>query len=234
MFTKSARFYDLIYSWKDYAGESERLHELIQKENPGARSLLDVACGTGMHLVNLKKDYEAEGLDLNPELLAIAKDRHPEITFHSGDMTDFDIGARYDVVTCLFSSIGYVETAERLNRSVLAMARHLAPGGVLIVEPWFTPGVWEAGTTHALLVEEDELKIARVNKSDPAVDGVSVLEMHYLIGTPQEVSYFTETHRLGLFTVDEYIEAFSRAGLAVVHDDQGLMGRGLYIGSRKS
>ena len=52
------------------------------------------------------------------------------------DMTSFDLGRRFDVVTCLFSSIGYVGTAERLDQAIATMAAHLEPGGTLIVEPW--------------------------------------------------------------------------------------------------
>lgn len=61
MFERSVRFYDALYSWKDYEGEAARLHELIQQLRPGARTLLDVACGTGKHLEHLRAHYEAEG-----------------------------------------------------------------------------------------------------------------------------------------------------------------------------
>ena len=54
-------------------------------------------------------------------------------------MTDFDLATTYDAVTCLFSAIGYVRTVDRMNRAVACMARHVKPGGVLIVEPWITP-----------------------------------------------------------------------------------------------
>ena len=232
MYTKSARFYDALYSWKDYKAEAARLIELIQERNPGAETLLDVACGTGLHLAHLEHTFRAEGLDTDPAMMAIARERTPEIPLHEGDMTGFDLGKSFDVVTCLFSSIGYVETADNLDRAISAMARHLNGGGLLIVEPWFSPEDWEAGTAHALFVDEDDLKIARVNTSDPPVDGLTVMEMHYLVGTPEGTNYFTETHRLKLFTADEYNEAFTRAGVEVEHDENGLMGRGLYIGRK--
>lgn len=64
MFAKSARFYDALYSWKDYDGETAHLHELIQERMPGANTLLDVACGPGKHLENLRSHYDVEGLEL--------------------------------------------------------------------------------------------------------------------------------------------------------------------------
>ena len=80
-------------------------------------------------------------------------------------MTAFSLGRRFDVVTCLFSSIGYVGTVERLGDAIAAMAAHLDPGGVLIVEPWLTPDAWVADRPHLLSVDEPDLKIARMTIS---------------------------------------------------------------------
>ena len=162
MFTNSARFYDAVYSFKDYEAESRRLQALIEERSPGAATLLDVACGTGKHLEQLRAWYEVSGLDLDPQLLEIAHERLGDVELHEGDMTSFSLGRTFDVVTCLFSSIGYVGTVERLEGAVAAMAAHLEPGGVLIVEPWLTPEAWVAGRPHLLSVDEPDLKIARM------------------------------------------------------------------------
>jgi SAM-dependent methyltransferase len=228
MFSKSARFYDAIYEFKDYAAESERVHELIQERNPEAHSLLDVACGTGQHLEHLSKHYEVEGLDLDEELLAVARDRLPGITLHRGDMIEFDLGRTFDTVTCLFSSIGYVRTEQNLGAAVASMARHLSPGGILLIEPWVMPEAWEDGHIGGVFVDRDDLKIARLNTSTR--DGaLSVLHLAYLVATRDEISHFTEEHLLALFTDTQYRSALESAGLAVEYDPDGLMGRGLYI-----
>ena len=56
MFTDSAHIYDAVYSFKDYGAESARIHTLIEERSPGASTLLDVACGTGKHLEQLRAD----------------------------------------------------------------------------------------------------------------------------------------------------------------------------------
>src|SRR4051812_50111506 len=70
MFSNSATIYDAVYSFKDYVAESELLRALIEERSPGASTLLDVACGTGKHLEQLRRSYEGRGVDLDPELLA--------------------------------------------------------------------------------------------------------------------------------------------------------------------
>ena len=229
MFSRSARIYDAIYaSIRDYPREAAQLDALIQARRPGAKSLLDVACGTGVHLHHLAGRYEVEGLDLDPEMLAVARERLPDATFHQGDMASFDLGKRFDAVVCMFSSIGYVKTEEWLRDAIASMARHLEPGGVLVVEPWLTPDAWSDRHVGAVFVDEPELKIARVNVSER--DGtISSFEFQYLVGTPDGVEHFSERHELGLFTVEQQLEAFRAAGLEAEHDPEGPMGRGLYV-----
>ena len=225
MFSRSASLYDPLYAtFKDYPAEVERLRELIGER----RTLLDVACGTGKHLELLREHYDVVGLDLDSELLAIARERLPGVELHEADMTDFDLGRRFDVVTCLFSSIGYVVTVERLHEAVSAMARHLEPGGLLIVEPWLLPDAWRDGTVSMLTVDEPERKLVRMSRSLRR-DRVSIVEFHYLIVTADAGEHFVERHELGLFSDEDYRAAFAAAGLGVEYDADGLMGRGLYV-----
>jgi SAM-dependent methyltransferase len=233
VFTKSEPFYDAIYRWKDYKRESARLCELIaqHKRSPG-NALLDVACGTGGHIPYLRDAFTIEGVDLNGGMLAVARKRHPGIAFHHGDMLDFDLGCRFDVVVCLFGSIGYVKTAARLDRAVANMARHVCPGGVLIIEPFYTPADWKQGRRPcANFVDQPDLKIARIMVWD-VEQAIAKSNFHYLVGTPEGIEHFTERHELGLFTDEQNRAAFAAAGLDVVRDAKGLMGRGVYIGTR--
>lgn len=229
MFTRSAAIYDAVYSFKDYAAEAARVHELVEERLAGATTLLDVACGTGKHLEVLRAWYRIEGLDLDGDLLEIARGRLVDVPLHEQDMTSFDLDRRFDVVTCLFSSIGYVGTVERLHAAVASMTRHLNPGGIVLVEPWFSPEAWTTGSPHLLTVDEPDLKVARVNVSQR--DGpLAVMEFSYLVGTPAGVEHFSERHEAALFTDEEYRSAFAAAGLSVEHDRHGLIGRGLYLG----
>ena len=233
MFTETAELYDLFYDWKDYAGEAEKLRALVEARASGARTLLDVACGTGRHLEHLRAWYEVEGVDLDAGLLAVARKKLPGVRLEAADMRELDLARRFDVVTCLFSSIGYVQTPDALRSSIAAMARHVAPGSVLIVEPWLTPSSFDPSfPSRAVVVDRPGLQAVRMNDSR-VEGGISIMDFHYLIARPgQPMDHLVETHTLGLFTDDEYRGAFEAAGLDVEHDADGLMGRGLWIGRR--
>ncbi len=238
MHTKSytkmtADVYDAIYSHKDYAAEAAKLKAIIKRYQkvPG-KELLDVACGTGLHLPHLVSDFDITGVDLSEQQIAAVRKRLPELTFVQGDMRDFSLGRQFDAVTCLFSSIGYVHPYEQMEKAVKNMAAHLKPGGVLVVEPWLHPGVYDPTrppTTVTGELPEKHLKVTRTGYN--SLEGnVSIMKMHHVVETPEGKEEFVEEHRLWLYSPEEYERAFRAAGLEVHRDEQGLSGRGLYIG----
>lgn len=234
MFSKSAQYYDEIYgsASKDYAAEVNKVHRLLQKhKHSNGNTLLDVACGTGIHAGILSKHYQVEGLDLDIHMLKVARKKHPKIQFHQGNMVDFGLGRQFDAITCLFSSIGYVKTKANLRKAIKNMSGHLLPGGVLIVEPWFTPEQWHPGRVYTLRVDKPDLRIVRMSHSGQR-GKVSVLEFQYLFGTPKGIEHQVEIHEMGLFKHEEYLDAFKAAGLKVTHNKKGLNGRGIYIGKK--
>ena len=228
MYIRSARIYDAIYGGLDYSGSARRVDEHIQRLAPGARDLLDVGCGTGRHLERLREHYAVEGLDLNDELLTMARRRLPGVPLHTADMTEAELGRRFDVVICLFSAIAYVRTADRLRAAVARIAGHLRPGGVALVEPWFTPQTYWPGHLVANFHDEPDLRVAWMYVHDRR-DELSVLDIQFLVGRPEGIKHFSERHELGLFTDAQYRAAFTDAGLRVEHDPEGLWGRGLYL-----
>jgi dTDP-3-amino-3,4,6-trideoxy-alpha-D-glucopyranose N,N-dimethyltransferase len=127
-----AAVYDATYAFKDYGADVGYLRDVIARHHPQAASLLETAAGTGRYLELLRPHFRVvEGLDLSAPMLARAADRVPGVALHEADMTDFDLGKRFDVVCCLFRSIAYCRSVERMRSAVASMARHLADGGLL-------------------------------------------------------------------------------------------------------
>jgi ubiquinone/menaquinone biosynthesis C-methylase UbiE len=230
MFTKTAALYDIIYHWKDYAAESNKLRHFIQqhKQTPST-TLLDVGCGTGRHLEHLRAHYVCEGLDLDPELLKAAAQRLPDVPLHQGNMIDFDLGRTFAAITCLFGSVAYTQNTVDLKTAVANMARHVEPGGLLIVEPFLFREEFTPGKISLQTAEVPGLSIARMTVSRLEND-TAYFTFNYLVGTAEGVQHLEEAHVLGVFTRQEYQAALESPGLSVTFDEDGLMGRGLFIG----
>src|SRR5262245_46426167 len=142
MFTHSAEFYDVIYSsLKDYAAETAEIARLLRQVHPECRTILDAACGTGEHARWLATHgFDVDGFDVDPAFVRIAQQKIPACRFVEADMAAFHLGRRYDAVLCLFSSIGYLKTLDRIAEALACFREHLEPDGVVLVEPWFPPG----------------------------------------------------------------------------------------------
>ena len=230
MFDASAEFYDLIYSqFKDYAAEVEQLTALLRREHAGCASVLDVACGTGEHVHRLAhRGYLVDGLDLNAAFIEIARSKHPAGRFFQADMRNFHVLKRYDAILCLFSSIGYVRTLDGVARTLGCFREHLAPGGIIVIEPWFPPGVLDPSRVTTNIGEGKGVRVTRVSRVE--VEGtISRLRFDYEISDRLGTRRVSEIHELGLFTPAELMTTFEGARLGAVFDPKGLADRGLYI-----
>jgi SAM-dependent methyltransferase len=235
VYDRSAALYDAIYQGigKDYAAESGEIVDLIRARRSDASTLLDVACGTGGHLEHLRRVFTVEGLEASPHMAAIARAKlGTAVAVHEDDMRRFDLGRRFDAVTCLFSSIGYLRTPDELTQALTTMARHLVAGGVLVVDPWFFPDAWRDGHVTALAAADEGVAIARVSTSH-RLGRISLLDYHYTVATSEGVDRFTERHELALFTQADYESALREAGLVdVAFDPIPVQGRGRFVATR--
>ena len=166
MFNASAEFYDFIYStFKNYVAEVAQITSLLRRLNPQCQTVLDVACGTGEHArLQATQGFVVDGLDLDPAFVRIAAQKHPAGRFFEADMSDFHFTARYDAVLCLFSSIGYLQTLDRVSRALTCFREHLAPGGMIVIEPWFAPGTLDPERVSRHSGEANGVRVSRVSR----------------------------------------------------------------------
>lgn len=213
-FARSSAVYDVIYASKNYVEEAVRVRSLVDPDGDG-QTWLDLACGTGRHIAELRPFYRRiVGLDISAEMIRVAQRRFDDVEFRVGDFASFDIGSKFDVVSCLFGSIGYCATIERLNSAIASMAAHLNPGRRMVVEPWIFGHQFEAATVHPRFIDTPEVKVVRMN-TNRIENGCAVLEFHHLVGDRSGTEHYVENHILGLFEYEDYERAFLRAGLAM-------------------
>ena len=120
---------------KDYKLEVNKILEIAKKYgNHNNKTLLDLGCGTGNHLVILRKYYECVGIDAFESMLRIARKKAKDVKFKKANMQDFSLHKKFDVIICLYSVISYSGTYFVFKRTLKNIYNHLNIGGVLIID----------------------------------------------------------------------------------------------------
>ncbi|UQA97326.1 class I SAM-dependent methyltransferase [Streptomyces halobius] len=230
-----AEVYEIFYRsrGKDWPAEAAYVMEVVRSRCPEADSLLDVACGTGAHLETFGALCKhTEGLEIAEPMRELAHQRLPEVTVHPGDMRAFDLGHAFDTVVCMFCAIGYLATVSDMRDAVRSMTRHLRPGGVLVIEPWWFPEDHVEGYVAGDLGRENGRTVARISHSTRQ-GRATRMEVRFLVGDRHGIREFTEIDVLTLFTKNEYLAAFTDAGCTVEFLPGDPTGRGLFVGVRQ-
>ncbi|MCK4793217.1 MAG: methyltransferase domain-containing protein [Desulfobacteraceae bacterium] len=209
VFADYARYYNLLYKDKDYAAEADYVDLLIQKFQPGARTILDLGCGTGEHdFILAEKGYNVIGIDHSEEMLTEAK-RHvsslnpsitKSLTFHHGDIRDLHLGRMFDAALALFHVISYQSTNADLRQAFETAATHLKHGGVFIFDCWYGPGVLsDPPTVRVKELEDEAIAITRIAKPVMHLHE-NFVDVHYHVfirdKETQQVEEIKELHRM--------------------------------------
>lgn len=233
-----SELYDLFYSGRgqDFASDAGILAKIILDRKPDARSVLDVGCGTGEHLRSLAVYFDdTTGLEKSAPMCALARAKQPEVPIYEDDMRTFDLDRSFAAICCLTSTIGYAADVTELEATFATMARHLVPGGVLLIDPYWSPDNYIDGHIGHHITRDDTRTVARLSHATRS--GTSVRhEAHYLIADASGIRHVVHTQPLTLFTESEYLSALERVGCVAeyVSSDGGFADRGLFIGVRQS
>ena len=131
-YAKLDRFYDAAMG--DRTEMASYIRRLIRRHKPKARTLLELACGTGAILKILAKSYDVAGLDLSPQMLSLARKKLPHVRFYRKDMVSFDLGKKFDVIICVFDSINHVLKFADWKKIFRNAARHLEEDGLFLFD----------------------------------------------------------------------------------------------------
>jgi 2-polyprenyl-3-methyl-5-hydroxy-6-metoxy-1,4-benzoquinol methylase len=93
---------------------------------------LDVGCGCTGRFIDLLENqgFTVEGVDISKEMLRLAKQKHPKVTFHHQDICSWDINDKYDFITA-WDSIWHIPLTEQKN-VISKLVNSLTKNGVLI------------------------------------------------------------------------------------------------------
>lgn len=114
-----ARFYDKFTRNVDYPARARYFDGLIQKYNPDAQLLLDLACGTGSLSFELEPfGYDIVAVDNSYEMLSVAMEKREmlesEVLFLCQEMSELDLFGTIDATVCALDSINHILDEDEL------------------------------------------------------------------------------------------------------------------------
>jgi SAM-dependent methyltransferase len=220
---------------EQYQREAARVSALIEtyKQSSGS-DLLDIACGTGGHIPYWRKHYIVTGLDLSPAMLDRAIHKFPDVEFHLGNMIDVALEQNFDVIVCLYGSIGFVRTPENLDKAASNFAAHLKHGGVLCLTPWSTQEEFKP-VIVVDTVKHPHVLISRMENVKRKAPDLVEVDLHHLVGRDGIVKYHTQSIEVGLFSRQQYLDALCNTQLEMMEYYNGPdIPMGLFVARKRA
>ena len=206
LYKKFAKYYDDIYSFKKYDLEVEFLESVFKKYNIHGKDVLDVACGTGNHDRRLvKHGYAVTGVDLNKEMLKIARKKVPQATYKQGNMQDFNLKKKFDAVLCMFTAMNYNLTLDDVVKTLMNFKRHLKDGGVLVFD---CPPPRPHRVSGHIFSDEAAVLYERKEHGE-----LSEMILYWMFGKKENAEVIKDSHLMHYYSEKELRSAVRKAGL---------------------
>lgn len=206
---KTASWYDAIYAarGRDADAEVESLSRYFEADGQTVqtRRLLDVGCGTGVHLRALSRYGTVEGVDPSSSMLEVARARAAGVRLHRASLPTMSLGRQFDVVTSLFGVIGYAQDEAEALSWLQTLGAHVSDSGVLLIEPPLFAEQFEPGESREV---STTINGSRLRRTASATRDRTHLNITFTWQGPQAIAAaqsigeesITERHRLLLLT----------------------------------
>ncbi len=224
LYGRFAKYYDRMYmKKKDYVQEAGFIDLLIRKYNPKAKSILDVACGTGLHMSLLgKMGYSMAGTDASNEMLKVARKRlGGRAELIRADMKNFRFGRKFDAIICMFSAINYNLGYVDLEKAICNFYDHLGTPGLAILDVGFFPQMWVPDFISFDTYKDKKLSIARLSKSVLGKDGIADIDMLFFVKERGKVDFEIDEHKLMPFDLKKVRRIMQAAGFSGIRVHAG-------------
>lgn len=225
LFEKYADFYDSYYRNKDYNAEVNFVLDLAnQNSTPPHRTILDMGCGTGGHLIPFaKKGLKVTGFDLSEAMIYKAKEKITKADIKAkvqvDDARTYRDGKKYNLVVSMFAVMGYLTSNEDFLAGLKTAMIHLNGDGIFIFDVWFGPAVLhQMPETRIQKFEKDGLQTLRLVR--PELDVIKqIVTINYEIlefKDERTVEVVNESHKMRYFFIQELKFLLENAGLKLI------------------
>ena len=200
------------------------MHLIHQHAQRPMRTLLDIGCGGGKNVLNLKNAFQVTGLDLSSAMIAQARQLNPECHFIQGDMRSFHLDRCFDAIL-MDDAVSHMNCRGDFSAAFRIAFLHLNPGGVLIATPDVTVETFRQnrtvsslGTDRTKSVPIDVVFIENAYDPNPSDDQYEAT-LIYLIRERGLLRVETDCFVLGLFSLDTWRRVLTETGFVVQEEE---------------
>jgi len=241
-FELEARYYDKVWgSTCNYEAEAHFLHQILRDH--GSLRILDLACGTGGHCLELAKlGYKVVGLDISPTMLEKARHKFSSLniqgSFVRGDMTEThstivnaEIALPFDAVICMGYSFAHMLDDEMFNETLDNVQKVLKQGGGLFIFQVRNAGQLRDDRIRQLridtIVNEPDLQLVLLgyNFRDKKNPDILVWNALWLIKDHGKLDFQVRTHPLRWFRYESLERMIETHGYTVLKAYGDTLGR---------
>ncbi len=139
-YTRLAPIYDDLMNHVNYKKWAEYVLKIIKRNRLGTESLLELACGTGeiLHELRNQQNIRGVGLDSSPFMIKEARKKIKKFVPHcllmTADMKNIPLKKQFDTIICLYDSINYLGSLEEVGMMFNNVLSFLKPGGGFIFD----------------------------------------------------------------------------------------------------
>ncbi len=132
------KYYDKLFLHKDYSKETNYILKSFEKYSDiKLNQILDLGCGTGAHTIEFENmGYNITGLDLDKQMIELAKTKSDKIDFFYGNINDFSFKNKFELIFSFFNVVNYINTIKELSNFLSGVYKNLKKGGVFIFDGW--------------------------------------------------------------------------------------------------
>lgn len=224
VFQAYSKYYDLLYSDKDYAGEVDYIHNLLKAHKLEKVNILEFGSGTGKHgrlLGNL--GYNVTGVELSKEMVEIAE-QSDNFKCLQGDITTINLKNIFDCVLSLFHVVSYLTKNNAITSLFRNANRHLSENGLFIFDVWYSPSVnFNQPEVRVKRMSDKDVEIVRI--AEPAIfSELNQVDVNYTIFSryknAQSWTQISEKHSMRHFSTPELSYVADVNGFEVLKSEE--------------
>lgn len=197
---------------QEYADETHLFCKLIKKHSKiKVNNILHFGSGAGINDWSFKKFFKITGVDLSINQIKVAKDYNPSINYVCGDMRNMRFNQKFDSVI-IPDSIGYMLTEDDLYQTIQNAYNHLQTGGLLFIVAHTKEEFQNNNFVYTGSKNDVEIVIFENNYILPHDVSHYEATFVYLIRRNGSLKVYNDTHIIGLFSMNKWLEIFNFFG----------------------